>query len=715
MLSLSPFPSVVSTSAPRDTRPGSVLRRKSLPRTRGSLFSLRRCESRTEDSESASGVVIEELPSTLDDIPSSTRPSSTTLEGMITINEFDLSSSFTLVERKNLDLSFPSEEFLAPSKPQKPKLDTSLHRPKDATHVIALLQKGYDPNKQDLTNDSLAPLHAIVRSKLKDRAECLEALLTYGDVKVNLCAAHKMTGLHFAAMVGDMRCVKLLLAFGAHINAVSDFDQTPMNIAVAHDQGIIIQLLEALKGITAAFVEPIVTHPLPLTSCFQSLRAPFSPDSSDCELEIATRLNDIVYDVPMDSIRPFDINLHLESRIQNSFTLNEEELVAMVTQEQQFLPLHQLIPEIMHSLTYKIHNGHKILSLDGGWMRSLIQIEILEQLEIFTGQNVTEIFDTFIGSSSGALIILGLVYGGRSLAQLRQMFFRMKRAIFSNSPSEIAFNSSILNDFIRNIIGCDMRICDVKEPRVLVSAVDKETTDLQIKFFNNFLKDGSSQESVLKVASYVTATPRLFIECDNYVDASVVANNPSDYALTFLQHHSFLRQEQFPISLIVSIGTGVYTPDKLRGIDPPSPLTGIHKRPKESLQRIRNMSILMRNSLLQSDEVGRRCAQRCEDLGIKFFRFNPHLKESVSIVETESRKLINMILRTRIEMQNRHKGLEGLKQYLCMVTNSYTASGGGLGNFNSDAASPGDLVNRNSSSDTSGDELRKFRLKTMAI
>ena len=68
-------------------------------------------------------------------------------------------------------------------------------------HVISLLQKGYDPNKQDLTNDSLAPLHAIVRTKLKDRAECLEALLTYGDVKVNLCAAHKMTGLHFAAMV----------------------------------------------------------------------------------------------------------------------------------------------------------------------------------------------------------------------------------------------------------------------------------------------------------------------------------------------------------------------------------------------------------------------------------------------------------------------------------------------------------------------------------
>ena len=123
----------------------------------------------------------------------------------------------------------------------------------------------------------------------------------------------------------------------------------------------------------------------------------------------------------------------------------------------------------------------------------------------------------------------------------------------------------------------------------------KVNTHTLLQFF--ILTNYYFLESVLKVASYVTATPRLFIECDNYVDASVVANNPCDYALTFLQHHSFLRQEQFPISLIVSIGTGVYTPDKLRGIDPPSPLTGIHKRPKESLQRIRNMSILMRNSV----------------------------------------------------------------------------------------------------------------------
>lgn len=65
----------------------------------------------------------------------------------------------------------------------------------------------------------------------------------------------------------------------------------------------------------------------------------------------------------------------------------------------------------MHTLTFKMHNGHRILSLDGGWMRSLIQIDQLEQLEKFTGQKVTDMFDVLVGSSSGALIVLALVYG----------------------------------------------------------------------------------------------------------------------------------------------------------------------------------------------------------------------------------------------------------------------------------------------------------------
>ncbi len=105
--------------------------------------------------------------------------------------------------------------------------------------------------------------------------------------------------------------------------------------------------------------------------------------------------------------------------------------------------------------------------------------------------------------------------------------------------------------------------------------------------------------------------------------------------------------------------------------------------------------------ILQSDQIASCCANRCQQLGIKFFRFNPHLKETVSITETETRKLLNMILRARIEMNDDNIGIEALKQYFVKLTESYTANGGGLGPYSSDAVSPdGGLVIR-TSSDTS--------------
>ena len=98
---------------------------------------------------------------------------------------------------------------------------------------------------------------------------------------------------------------------------------------------------------------------------------------------------------------------YLQTHTRDMFTFNEEDLVSMAKDCQPFFHT----PHLMHSSSYKTHNGHRILCLDGGWMRSLIQIDILEQLELFTGQSITEMFDVLVGSSSGALIILAIVYG----------------------------------------------------------------------------------------------------------------------------------------------------------------------------------------------------------------------------------------------------------------------------------------------------------------
>ena len=55
--------------------------------------------------------------------------------------------------------------------------------------------------------------------------------------------------------------------------------------------------------------------------------------------------------------------------------------------------------------------GSRILFLDGGGMRGLVQIEILSQLEEQTGRRITELFDWIVGTSTGGIVALALIHG----------------------------------------------------------------------------------------------------------------------------------------------------------------------------------------------------------------------------------------------------------------------------------------------------------------
>lgn len=55
--------------------------------------------------------------------------------------------------------------------------------------------------------------------------------------------------------------------------------------------------------------------------------------------------------------------------------------------------------------------GSRVLFLDGGGMKGLVEIDILCDIERKTGRKIVELFDWIIGTSTGAIIALGLVYG----------------------------------------------------------------------------------------------------------------------------------------------------------------------------------------------------------------------------------------------------------------------------------------------------------------
>lgn len=54
------------------------------------------------------------------------------------------------------------------------------------------------------------------------------------------------------------------------------------------------------------------------------------------------------------------------------------------------------------------------------------------------------------------------------------------------------------------------------------------------------------------------------------------------------------------------------------------------------------------------------CQSRCQEQGIKYFRFDPTLEEKIDSGEKDSEKLINMLYRTRSYLHGEKNNLDEL-------------------------------------------------------
>lgn len=98
-----------------------------------------------------------------------------------------------------------------------------------------------------------------------------------------------------------------------------------------------------------------------------------------------------------------DLQQNIDERFRNTSRAGESETFS----PEEAVPIAMQLNEIEK---FK-RAGSRVLCLDGGGIRGLIQLEVLSQLEKKTGRKITELFDWIIGTSTGGLIALGLVYG----------------------------------------------------------------------------------------------------------------------------------------------------------------------------------------------------------------------------------------------------------------------------------------------------------------
>ena len=94
-----------------------------------------------------------------------------------------------------------------------------------------------------------------------------------------------------------------------------------------------------------------------------------------------------------------------------------------------------------------------------------------------------------------------------------------------------------------------------------------------------------------KAARATSAAPVYFTEFEDYVDGSVLVNNPTLSALVKLEEEFENHGEKLPISIIVSLGTGMYPEEKLGSIDFRQSLF------KGFLDKIGNLAELMINAV----------------------------------------------------------------------------------------------------------------------
>src|SRR5215471_2133672 len=95
-------------------------------------------------------------------------------------------------------------------------------------------------------------------------------------------------------------------------------------------------------------------------------------------------------------------------------------------------------PDRWHSLRgrYKQEKPRKLLALDGGGIRGLITLGILEKVEAVvkekTGQTLGEYFDYIAGTSTGAIIAAGLSRG-KSVGELIDFYTSAGQEMFDPS------------------------------------------------------------------------------------------------------------------------------------------------------------------------------------------------------------------------------------------------------------------------------------------
>ena len=214
----------------------------------------------------------------------------------------------------------------------------------------------------------------------------------------------------------------------------------------------------------------------------------------------------------------------------------------------------------------------RILVINGGGVNGLMPLYVLQYLEKKTGQPISELFDLFVGTSTGAIITSALnlpdengapkfnvnqiIAAYRSFSK-EIMHTSWARKIFTlNGILGPEFSTNNLNRGLEKRIGKNVLFSQLINK---VSIVAFNLNNMQLQQFNSW--DSTkvySNYSVSDLLTAATAAPGLYssviLNKEIYIDGGTLANNPLLYSL----RNAIELYPNASEFIIVHLGTGHY-------------------------------------------------------------------------------------------------------------------------------------------------------------
>jgi len=507
---------------------------------------------------------------------------------------------------------------------------TPLHWATEKPILDALINLGCKIEAKNFTGATA--LHTMVKYK---RLPCVVCLLSYGAV-VDQVDSEGNTALHLAVMAGHLPSIQALLVFGADYRMKNRTGENPWMLALKTHQSKFAFNYDKERN--------LILHTLHAIG-------------DEGPSELASTHNDFDWKPTVT-----DKN-QIQKRCRNLFD--------------EFLDKSAMNVDIKKG-------GAKILSLDGGGIRGLVLVKMLDCLYKFTNQPITSMFDWLIGTSTGGILCLALAVG-KTPMECQGLYFKLKDKVFvGKRPYEV----KPMEDFLKEEFSEELMMSQLPpKPLVAVTATLADRYPADLHMFRNYTSPMDilgvresllptmspvkkpDQQTVWRAARSSGAAPTYFRAAGRFIDGGLVANNPTLDILTEIhERNAALRgvgrvSECQEIGCVVSLGTGDPPTEKVDSIDlfRPDSIMGVP-------QLLFGMSAMGRLLVDQASSAGNRVVDRarawCSMANIAYMRLCPQLASDIPLDETSDEVLVEMLWMTQVYMHEQRGHLKQLVSVL---------------------------------------------------